>query len=113
MTASDTLSPATRGASAAVLICDWARLSLITVLFVRSSATQTVGRSRESHLEVEGKMERKKRTVVAGALGVVGAGLILAVAVKALPTVMRGVMSRMMRNRTSTTGAGGHHPADL
>jgi len=70
----------------------------------------SVGQPRERTKEVDKKMERKTRTVLAGTLGVVGAGLVLAVAVKALPTLLRGVMSRVMPDTTSPTGEGRLRP---
>ena len=70
----------------------------------------SVGQPRERTKEVDKKMERNTRTVLAGTLGVVGAGLVLAVAVKALPTLLRGVMSRVMPDTTSPTGEGRLRP---
>jgi CheY-specific phosphatase CheX len=50
---------------------------------------------------------------LAAVLGVVGGGLIVALATKAIPKMMSQMMSGMMQNMMARMGEGGCNPAEI
>jgi CheY-specific phosphatase CheX len=54
-----------------------------------------------------------RRYILAAVLGVLGGGLVVAIATRAMPKIMSQMMSGMMRNMMAPMGEGGCNPAEM